>query len=161
HREPLATDKTAAQQMLAELVRKAEMARRGILDPFEEHRKRPLLCAHCRGRGETDAGEPCDRPGRPHLSHLRRFLEAKGTTPKHAGQTCRRAAAVLGGCQVVFHADISPSAVIEWLAAEREAGRLTIQTSNYYLRDLKSFCRWMVKDRRAADNPLAHLSGQN
>ena len=159
-REPLSTDKTAAQQMLAEVVRKGQMGRCGIRDPFEEHRKRPLLCARCRGRGEI-AGELCDCPGRPHLSDYRRFLEAKGNTPKHARQTCRRAAAILDGCKAVFQADISPSAVIDWLAAEREAGRLTIQTSNYYLRDLKSFCRWLVKDRRAGDNPLAHLSGQN
>lgn len=160
-RVPLANDKTAAGQMLADLVRKAELGKAGIVDPFEAHRKRPLLCSRCRGRGETDAGEACDCPGRPHLSEYRRFLEAEGNTPKHARQTCRRAAAILHGCKAVFLADVSPSAVIDWLATEREAGRLTIQTTNYYLRDLKSFCRWMVKDRRAADNPLSHLSGQN
>src|SRR5690242_224376 len=40
---PLSANKVAAQQMLAELVRKAELGKVGILDPFEEHRKRPLL----------------------------------------------------------------------------------------------------------------------
>ena len=35
------------------------------------------------------------------------------------------------------------------------------QTSNYYLREIKSFCSWMVRDRRMADNPLAHLQGSN
>jgi integrase len=139
-RVPLSADKTAAGQMLAALVRRAELGRAGLADPFEEHRKRPLTA---------------------HLEDYRRFLEAKGNTAKHARQTCRRAAALLTGCKAVFQADLSPSAVLDWLAAERAAGRLTIQTSNYYLRDLKSFCRWLVKDRRAADNPLAHLSGQN
>jgi len=139
-RVTLCTNKTAAEQMLAELVKKAEMGKAGMGDPFEEHRKRPLA---------------------EHLADFRRFLEAKGNTPKHARQTCRRAEASISGCAFVFMADLSPSAVIDWLATEREAGRLTIQTSNYYLRDLKSFCRWLVKDRRAADSPLAHLSGQN
>ncbi len=139
-REPLSADKTAAHQMLGELVRKAELGRRGILDPFKHHRKLPLM---------------------EHLTDFRRYLEAKGNTPKHAQQTCRRAEAVVAGCGFPFMEDLSPSAVIDWLAAEREAGRLTIQTSNYYLRDLKSFCRWLVRDRRAADSPLAHLSGQN
>jgi hypothetical protein len=40
-RVPLSTDKTAAGQMLAELVRKAELGKAGIADPFAEHRKRP------------------------------------------------------------------------------------------------------------------------
>jgi integrase len=158
---PLCTNKAAAEVMLAELVRKAGMAERGLVDPFEAHRKRPLLCARCRGRGETDDGNACDCPGGPHLADFRRYLVAKGNTEKHARQTCRRAAAVLDGCNAVFVADVSPSAVIDWLATERGDGRLTIQTSNYYLRDLKSFCRWLVKDRRTGDNPLAHLSGMN
>jgi site-specific recombinase XerD len=36
-----------------------------------------------------------------------------------------------------------------------------MQTSNYCLSHLKSFCRWLVKDRRVPDNPLAHLEGGN
>src|SRR6516164_427525 len=39
---PLCTNKTAAELMLSELVKKAELGRRGIRDPFEEHRLRPL-----------------------------------------------------------------------------------------------------------------------
>src|SRR5262245_45753575 len=39
---PLSTDKTAAGQMLAELVRKAEFRKANITDPHEAHRKRPL-----------------------------------------------------------------------------------------------------------------------
>src|SRR5262249_57777039 len=35
------------------------------------------------------------------------------------------------------------------------------KTSNPYLDAVKSFCAWLVKDRRAADNPLAHLEGGN
>src|SRR5262245_49743901 len=38
-RVPLSANKTAAQQMLNELVRKAELAKVGILDPFEVHSK--------------------------------------------------------------------------------------------------------------------------
>jgi len=36
-----------------------------------------------------------------------------------------------------------------------------VQTANYYLREIKAFCHWLVKDRRMTDNPLAHLSGGN
>src|SRR5262245_16505134 len=59
--EPLSANKVAAQQILAELVRKAELGRVGILDPFEDHRRRPL---------------------REHLDDYYRYLLAKGVTRK-------------------------------------------------------------------------------
>jgi integrase len=37
----------------------------------------------------------------------------------------------------------------------------SVQTTNYYLSHLKSFCRWLVKDRRTGDNPVAHLDAGN
>src|SRR5262249_43226931 len=53
-----------------------------------------------------------------------------------------------------------PRATVEFLRERAGRGR-SIQTANYYLREIKSFCRWMVKDRRMGDNPLAHVSGGN
>ena len=48
------------------------------------------------------------------------------------------------------------------VADQRTAGALSITTSNYYLRDIKAFFRWLVKDRRTAENPLSHLvAGDN
>ena len=44
-RHPLAVDKKAAQAMLNELVRKAELAKAGLADPTEEQRRRPLMVA--------------------------------------------------------------------------------------------------------------------
>jgi len=37
----------------------------------------------------------------------------------------------------------------------------SVETSNQYLTHLKSFCRWLVKDRRMGDSPLAHLEAGN
>jgi integrase len=200
---PLSANKVAAQQMLAALVKKAELGRVGLIDPFEEHRKRPL---------------------QEHLEDYCRSLAAKGVTRKQARQVRHRVQAVLRGCGFTFQADLSASRVQEFLASLRLAGRVlpplepgmesftkaqaaaavgvgrgafealvrrhqlagvgkgrarrfpratveflrdragrgrSIQTVNYYLREMKSFCRWMVKDRRMGDNPLAHLSGGN
>src|SRR5262249_19657709 len=53
-----------------------------------------------------------------------------------------------------------PRATVEFLRGLAGRGR-SVQTINYYLREVKSFCRWMVKDRRLPDNPLAHLAGGN
>ena len=58
-REPLSTAKTAAGQMLAELVKKAELGKAGLGDPCAEHRKRPLA---------------------EHLADFRTALAAKGNT---------------------------------------------------------------------------------
>src|SRR5437763_1340491 len=37
----------------------------------------------------------------------------------------------------------------------------SVQTANFYLQAVKQFCRWLVKDRRMGENPLAHLQGGN
>lgn len=65
-RVPLATNKTAAQRMLNELIEKAEKEQAGLVDPYEEHRKRPL---------------------HEHLEAYRRHLEGK-TIP--SGMSARR-----------------------------------------------------------------------
>ena len=136
----LCASKTNSKEMLAKLVTDAKMARLNLTDKFEKHRSRPLS---------------------EHVADFRRFLEAKGNTEKHSRQTCKRVQTILDRCRFILLADLSPSTVVEWLAGERQANRLGIQTSNYYLRDLKSFCRWLVKDGRTGRNPIAHLSGMN
>src|SRR5207245_10295134 len=57
--------------------------------------------------------------------------------------------------------DLSRSGVVGFLKDLREKEGIGIQTSNYYLQAVKSFGRWLMKDLRAPDHPLAHLSRQN
>ena len=52
----------------------------------------------------------------------------------------------------------------EYLAARRPSpkdGGLSTASSNYYLVAIKGFCRWMVRERRMHDNPVAYLQGGN
>ena len=200
---PLSTNKVAAQQMLAELVRKAELEKAGIVNPFQGHQKRPLP---------------------EHLVDFECFLKSKGVKPKQVNLKIGRIRRLLDGCGFVFMADLSAARVQQFLADLRQSDRplpelepgkksftrkelaLTIgvkpetvcslvrrhgleatgngkarlftrataialqerlgrgagiQTANYYLREIKSFCRWLVKERRMADNPLDHLQGGN
>src|SRR5262249_13395431 len=58
---PLSANKVAAQQLLAEMVKKAELGRAGLGDPFEAHRKKPLA---------------------EHLADFQADLRAKGNGPK-------------------------------------------------------------------------------
>ncbi len=138
-RQPLASDKGAAQAMLHELVQKAERTAAGLSDHFDEHKKKPL---------------------KTHLEVFRSFMEGKDNNPDHVQLTVTRVRSILDGCRFVFIGDINPTRVVQYLAGLRREGR-SITTSNGYLTAMKSFLNWMVKDKRARDNVLDHLSRQN
>ncbi len=138
-RVPLATDKTAAQAMLNELVKKVERRAAGIVDRFDEHRKRPI-------------GE--------HLADFERHLKSKDISPEQVKLVVSRSRRIIDGCNAPFIGDISASRVQAFLADLREKGK-SVQTSNHYLRAIKQFSRWLVKDRRASDDPLAHVAMLN
>ena len=88
-----------------------------------------------------------------HLEDWKTGLLARGATKRHAEQSNERVKAVLNGCGFQTLADLSASRV------QRFIGGLDIsdKTKNYYLRECKSFCRWMVHDRRASENVLEYL----
>src|SRR5262245_12584378 len=85
-RVPLSTDKTAAQQMLDALVRRAELEKAGVRDPFRDHRKRALT-AH---RDDWEAS-----------------LQANGRGDDYVKLKLARLKAILDGCQFVFPGDLS------------------------------------------------------
>jgi integrase len=111
------------------------------------------------------------------LAGLRRQARPRlDLPPDQEWFTLREAAAVLGG---VKPASVSaavrrnrleaegngkarrlPRATVEALQDRLPRG-VSVQTTNDYLSALKSFGRWLVKDRRTADNPFAHLEGGN
>ena len=202
-RVPLSANKTAAQQLLNELVRKAELGKIGVVDPFEAHRRRPVA---------------------EHLADFAKELSARGNAPRYVELVVSRLHSLLYGCRFVFLSDLSASRAAEWLADLRRRGRTTaelptakesftaseaaallgirplsvgtavrrlrldatgqgkarrfpratvealrqrmargvsVQTTNDYLSALKSFGRWLVKDRRTAENVFQHLEGGN
>ena len=135
----LCDDQDAAETMLSELVKRAKREAAGDIDPFEDHRKRPLA---------------------EHLADFESGLLAKGATSKQAGQVTARCRKIIDGCKFKKLADFVPSAVANYLRERRQAG-LSIQTSNHYLAGIKSFANWLVKDQRVSANPLAHLAKLN
>lgn len=105
------------------------------------------------------------RPLSQHLADWKAALLAKGNTEAHARLVAARAGNVVKGCGFRLHADIAPGRVQQYLMQLREDTRkkrgVSIQTANFYLQAVKQFCRWMVRERRATDDPLVGLSGQN
>ncbi len=138
-RVPLAADKTAAQAMLNDLLRKIDREKSGIEDPFEKRRKRLL---------------------KQHIEDWKVYLLNKGNTEKHVGEVIFKANRIADGCGWKMMGDLSAGEVIKCLADLRASG-LAIQTSNHHLRAIKQFSRWLVRNRRTNDDPLAHLSMQN
>ena len=105
------------------------------------------------------------KPLRDHLDDYKQALFDKGNTPKHAELVARRVETILDGAKATHLSDLTAVAVSRYLAERRKLDRadggLSAQSSNHYLRAAKSFCGWLVKEQRAADNPLAHLSAVN
>jgi integrase len=139
-REPLSTDKTAAQQLLDTFVRRAELEKAGVRDPFRDHRKRALT-AH---RDDWEAS-----------------LRANGRGDDYVKLKLARLNAILDGCRFVFTADLAADRLELFLAKLRKEHDLSIQTSNDYLQAAKQFARWLMDNDRLDRSPFARLKGGN
>ena len=137
------------------------LGRFGLLDAVKVAALEPLT-KHI--DGETDAS------GRVAFVGFRQALAAKGTTAKQVDLVAGRAKRVIEGCRFAFWSDISASKVMSHLAGLRadkadDKGNvlpgISAQTFNFYLAAFKQFCRWMVRDGRASESPVAHLGGLN
>jgi integrase len=133
-------DKEASRQLGTKLERKVERQRAGLVDLHDDEQKKPLA---------------------EHVAAFAKFLANKGNTAKHVKGERLRVERLLAGCGFRRIPDISASAVTAWLAKQRADRSMSIKTSNYYLRALKAFCRWLVRDGRAAENRVAHLAMMN
>ena len=138
-RRPGFADKTATRQWATQLEREAQLEQAGQHDPFKKHRRRPL---------------------REHLVDFAQSLRAKNDTEDHVAVILARTKRVLSKCKFDSMGDLSASAVANCLSALRQEG-MSVQTSNHYLRSIKQFARWLVQDRRMAENALAHLATLN
>ena len=97
---------------------------------------------------------------KPILGHLGDFtaaLTSKGGDPKHVGQTRLYATRILDLASVRCVSELTPSAVMGALARLR-AQRLSARTLNAHLMAIKQFSRWLQRDGRCLDNPLAGLA---
>ena len=143
-RVPLAANKEAARQMLAERVKAAELEKAGVRDPFAQHRTSPL------------AG---------HLDGYEGSFADKGHTPRQASQAAARCRAVFDGCRFRTLADLDAEAVEKWLARRRAVpkpnGGFGVQTSNHDLTAAKAFANWCVRTKRLPANPFQHLRRMN
>ena len=101
-----------------------------------------------------------------HLGDFMAALTAKGNTARHVAMTGSMVRALLDGCGFEYLSDVDAARVLSFLAeCRRPKGEddrgMGIETGNHYLRAFKSFFRWLVRERRASESPVAHLSVMN
>ena len=109
-------------------------------DPFAEHRKRPIT---------------------EHLVDFQRSLEANNRCAKHIGQTISRIKALCEGCGFKLFGDVQTLPIEKWLVGQRATDKMGIKTANYYTKGIKQLARWMVRNKRAPENPVSHLKELN
>ncbi len=202
-RVPLSPNKAAAQQMLAELVRKGERKKAGLHDTFQDHAPTPISTHLEQWEASLSAGGAGVKHIRQTVVAVRSIFEtcrirtlseldatkvevaiaglrdsASPLPPLDPNQQVftKKEAATAAGVSVVGFAALVrrhrlaavgngkarryPLATVEALRRARPTGAGT-RTANFYLGAVKQFCRWMVTNRRMADNPLSHLARKN
>ena len=96
-----------------------------------------------------------------HVGDYRAALLAKGDCAEHVSKTCNAIQRIMQACGFTFWTDIQASGIGTYLAGLRGENGIAARTFNRQLQACKSFSSWMVKERRASENPLHHLSGLN
>ncbi len=136
-------DKDAALQLANHLETQAMKRRTGQIDP-----------AHERLVKETG------RPIAEHLADFRAYLAAKDNTDGHVKDTCRYVKLIIERCEAEGIRELTGAKVMNAVGDIR-AGGVGARTANAYLQAVKSFTRWLWRERRTADDALAALSKYN
>jgi integrase len=126
----------AARQVLAELERKAERVRAGLLTPTESR-----------------TAEHIAKPIGEHVANYLASLEASGATRKHVAESRRILQAVLGGCEFATLAGVERTALEGWLNQRRLDGA-SARTRNVDLTAVRAFANWCVEAGRLIRNPF-------
>ncbi|MCH8152720.1 MAG: transporter substrate-binding domain-containing protein [Planctomycetes bacterium] len=131
--------------------------------------RRRLLALDLLDPQAIDAAKPLLR----HLADFHQALLDQGRTRDYADLVRARVGHVIAGCRFKLLSDIRPSTAERYLAdlrrgaaasptdGEKRRRAISVQTAGHYVASLKAFCNWMVRDGRAAENPLASLRKQN
>ncbi len=129
-------DKTAAESVLADLERRAELVRAGVMTSAEnsvaDHQATPLSA---------------------HIAAFVAHLTAKGVTPVRIKTNQSRLNRVAADCGFHALADLSATSLVNWLNA-RAGERMSAGARNGYREAYIGFGNWCRKSSRLVDNPF-------
>jgi site-specific recombinase XerD len=97
-----------------------------------------------------------------HIADFEAELLAKGNTSAYVDLKKLRVQRICSKCKFGLWSDINAGDVQRCLTALRNGKEnISAQTYNFYLQAFKQFCKWMVRDSRAAESPVEYLTGMN
>ena len=134
------TDKRATEQKAADLEKKADRERAGILDEQSVDRSRQL-------RLNIDE----------HVDAYDTHLQASGVSSWHLSETLRRLNVLLTDCDFARLQDIEAEPVQRWCNKKR-AANMSARSRNTYTASLRAFVRWCIADGRVVSDPLVTLN---
>ena len=136
-------DETAARQVLADLERKAELVRSGVMTA-----------------AEATIGNHQTVPLAEHFDAFDEHHQAKGVTKIHREDTGRYLRRLAAECSFGTLSDLRREALERWLAVHTAEG-MSARSRNAYRNALVSFCNWCVETSRLAMNPFEAVPKAN
>ena len=136
-------DETAARQVLADLERRAELIRSGVMTG-----------------AEAAIGDHQGTPIGDHLTAYLTSLEAKGACEEHRSERQRQLRRLAADCSFGSLSDLCREAIESWLNAQARAG-MGARTRNSYLASLLAFCNWCIETNRLTSNPFVAVPKAN
>lgn len=136
-------DETAAKAVLANLERRAELMRAGVITQEED-----------------EAGRHGTQPLVDHHDQLDAWTEhprTKGSTKHWWTQANRRVKEICDERGIRRLRDLSVAPVERWMRDQTDAG-MSAGTRNGYRRALIAFANWCARTGRLASNPLSHVA---
>jgi integrase len=132
-------DKRVAELLGAALVRKAELRRAGVLDPFAESKEKPLA---------------------EHFADFLTTMRARNVVPKYLAdrEKCLKAYATHAKAKCLADLDLPRASA--WLSDLKATG-VSARTVNVKYQSLRQFGLWLVQTRRSAYDPVEGLKPLN
>ncbi len=129
-------DETAARQVLADLERRAELVRSGIMTT-----------------AEAAIGTHHNTPFDDHVEAYLAYLEAKGTCPEHRSERKRQLCRLANELSISTLADLHRESLERWLNGQTRNG-MGARTRNSYHGSALAFANWCVETSRLVLNPF-------
>ncbi len=132
-------DEQAARRVLADLERRAELVRAGVMTT-----------------GEDGAARHQGTPFAEHLEAYVGSLEAAGACPEHRKERRRQLRRLAANCGWRTLADLQRDSFERWLALRAREG-MGARTRNSYLTSALAFVNWAVESGRLLANPFDRI----
>jgi integrase len=137
-------DEQAARQVLADIVRRIEHLKAGIITPDQD-------------RQANHAERPISRHVADYLEHLKaKTVRGRRVSAKHRANVERHLNKIVADCRFHLLGDVTRSAMEKWMNRQ-EANGMGARTRNMHRSAIVAFCNWCVETDRLAANPLGKL----